>query len=93
MVAHHITWGNWYWPTALIIVSSVAGLLFFPAETYAFFTNTGNTLSDFSRYELGLQTAFGGSTRLHTVSWWVSFLVWDAFVIWITGHIWFLQWG
>lgn len=91
--ANAMTWGHWYWPTALIIASVTLALLFFPAEIYAVTTNLNNTLSDYSRYTLGLTTAFGGQTRLHTVAWWVSFLTWDAFVVWITGHIWFVIWG
>lgn len=88
-----MTWGKWYWPTALIIAAVTLALLFFPAEIYAITTNLNNTLSDYSRYELGVTTAFGKSTALHTVAWWVSFVVWSGFVIWITGHIWFVQWG
>lgn len=88
-----MTWGLWYWPIALITVSVVAAGLFFPAEIYALMTNHNNTLSDFARYELDVTTAVGKRTPLHTVAWWVSFLVWDGFVIWITGHVWFVQWG
>ena len=84
-----ITWGHTYWPIALTVASIVLGLLFFPAEIYAMFTNTSNTLSDFSRYELGVTTAFGAQTIIHTVAWWVSFLVWCGFVFVITLHIWF----
>lgn len=88
-----MTWGHWYWPTALLITAIVAGGLFFPAETYAFFTNHNNTLSDFARYELNLQTAFGAQTRLHTIAWWTTIVVWVGFAVWITGHIWFDTWG
>jgi len=92
-MTHNMTWGLWYWPTVLIIVAVVAGAAFFPAEAYALATNHGNTLSDYARYELDLTTAFGQSTRLHTVAWWITFLVWSGFIVWITGHIWFVQWG
>lgn len=88
-----MTWGNWYWPLALITMAIVAAGLFFPAEITAIVTNKNNTLSDFARYELGVRTALGQTVTLHTWAWWVSFLVWDGFVIWITGHIWFVQWG
>lgn len=88
-----ITWGHWYWPWALLIVSIVAGGLFFPAEFYALFTNDHNTLSDFARTELDITTAFGAQTRLHTLAWWSSLVVWSGFAIWITGHIWFDTWG
>lgn len=92
---HAMTWGHWYWPTALIIAASVLALLFFPAEIYAIFSNLNNTLSDYSRYELGLTTAFGQQTgsAVHTIAWYVTFFVWMGFVIWITAHIWFVQFG
>jgi hypothetical protein len=61
-----ITWGLWYWPTGLVITS----LLFFPAEVYALFTNSLNTLSDYSYYELHMQTATGRITNIHTIAWW-----------------------
>ena len=83
-----ITWGHWYWPIALIVVSSVVGLLFFPAEIYAAFTNMSNTLSDFARYELNLETATGKLTHLHTWAWWLTLTVWSGFVVWITAHVW-----
>lgn len=92
-----ITWGDWYWPIALIIASVTVAGLFFPAEFYALFTNHNNTLSDFARYELNLQTAFGARTKLHTFAWWASLITWLAivpgFVIWFTGHIWWDTWG
>lgn len=88
-----ITWGAQYWSLALIIAASVLGILFFPAELYAMFTNHNNTLSDYCRTQLDVTTAFGARTRLHTLAWWSSILVWSGFVIWITGHIWFDTWG
>jgi hypothetical protein len=87
-----MTWGLWYWPLALITVAVVAGLMFFPAEIYAVVSNHSNTLSDYSRYQLGLTTALGKETRLHTVTWWITFLVWSGFIVWITGHIWYVKW-
>lgn len=93
MNTHGMTWGLIYWPIALIVTAVTLAGLFFPAEIYALATNHSNTLSDFSRYELGLTTAFGKQTRLHTWAWWTTFLIWDGFIIWITGHIWFVQWG
>jgi hypothetical protein len=88
-----MTWGHWYWPAALLTVSIVASGLFFPAEIYAVLISPNNTLTAFSRYELGLQTAFGAYTKLHTIAWWWSFLTWDIFVVAITAHIWFLELG
>lgn len=92
-----MTWGNWYWPIALIVVSVTISGLFFPAEFFALFTNHQNTLSDFARYHLDLQTAFGKRTTLHTVAWWASFVSWiliaPGMVVWLTGHIWFDTWG
>lgn len=79
-----ITWGLWYWPTGLIITS----LLFLPAEIFALATNSLNTLSDYSYYELHMQTAAGRITNIHTVAWWGSLIAWLLFVVVITGHIW-----
>lgn len=92
-----MTWGHWYWPLAILIVAIVSAGLFFPAETYAFFSNHNNTLSDFLRTEFNITTAMGKQTRLHTWAWWASFVAWvlivPAFVVWFTGHIWFDTWG
>lgn len=92
-----MTWGHWYWPVALIIAAVTAGGLFFPAEFYALFTNHQNTLSDFARYELDLQSALGHRTGYHTLAWWSTFIVWLGIgipmFVWLTGHIWFDTWG
>lgn len=79
-----ITWGLWYWPMGLIITS----LLFLPAEIFALATNSLNTLSDYSYYELHMQTAAGRITNIHTIAWWGSLVAWLLFVVVITGHIW-----
>ena len=84
-----ITWGLWYWPAGLIAVS----LLFVPAELFALATNSLNTLSDYSYYELGMQTALGRFALHHTVAWWASLVAWLLFVVVITGHIWWRQPG
>lgn len=78
---HGITWGAIYWPIAMIAVM----LLFFPAETYAFFTNHSNTLSDYSWNQLGIT----GNVNPHNWQWWLSLLGWWGFVGIITAHIWF----
>ena len=75
------TWGRLYWPLALAATS----LLFFPAELTALFTNSVNTLSDYSWYELHVSPGF----TVHTIAWYASFISWLLFVAVITGHIWF----
>jgi hypothetical protein len=75
------TWGSDYWPWFLL----GAGLAFLIPEVIAFFTNSANTLSDFSWYELGIS----GRINHHTVYWWVSLAAWWVFVGVISAHIWF----
>lgn len=77
------TWGLWYWPLGMVAVS----LWFLPAEIYALFTNTTNTLSDYSWYELGIYHA----THItpHTIPWYLSQIAWLVFVAVITAHIWY----
>jgi hypothetical protein len=75
------TWGLWYWPAFLIVTS----LAFLPAEVTALFTNSVNTLSDYSWFELSVDPHL---TR-HTIAWAFSLIVWLLFVTVITGHIWF----
>ena len=77
------TWGLIYWPIGMVIVS----LIFLPAELYALFTNSANTLSDYSWHELGIDKAVHVS--YHTLAWYLSIISWALFVIIITGHIWF----
>lgn len=76
-----ITWGLVYWPKYLI----VASVFFLVPETYAFFTNADNTLSDFAWRELGI----GGTINQHHSAWWFSLVAWIMFAVVITGHIWF----
>jgi hypothetical protein len=77
------TWGLVYWPIAM----SAVVMIFAPAELIALFTNHVNTLSDFSRYEIGIR-----GTVMHpgVPAWWISLAGWLLFVVIITGHIWFL---
>lgn len=75
------TWGLIYWPTFIYVVLAE----FAPAEIYAFFTNSNNTLSDFAWYELGIH----GSVTPHSAAWWASLILWAFFVFIITAHIWF----
>ena len=49
------TWGSVYWPWYLITASAA----FLAAEVFALFTNSANTLSDFSWYELGITGTIG----------------------------------
>ena len=75
-------WGNWYWPRGLLVV----GIAFAVPELYALFTNVNNTLSDYCWRELNVNVAWGHGA--HTLAWWCSLLLWTAFVVAITGHIW-----
>ena len=77
---HLVTWGAYYWPVFLIGVS----LAFLIPEAYAFFTNPGNTLSDYSWMELKVT----GSGR-HILAWYASLFAWLVFAVVITAHIWF----
>lgn len=78
-----ITWGLYYWPIGLLVVST----MFVAPEMFALFTNPANTLSTYSQWELGLFTPTGVS--IHTLGWWASIFAWVFFVIVITQHIWF----
>jgi hypothetical protein len=76
-------WGNWYWPAGLAVMLA----WFAPAELFALLTNVNNTLSDYCWRELDVTRAMEISG--HGVAWWCSFLMWIAFVITITLHIWY----
>lgn len=81
------TWGRYYWPAYLVIAS----LGFLTAELIGIATNVANTLSDFSRYELGEYP--GEPLFAHPWPWWLSLILYCIFTVWITGHIWFDIWG
>lgn len=88
------TWGKVYWPIFLIISSLWLLLAFGIAETMALVEDTlhiDNTLSNYARTELHAQIAT--STSPHTIVWWLTFIVWMMFVVFITAHIWFDQFG
>lgn len=90
-----MTWGEKYWPVFLIISSVWLLLGFGIPESLALATNTSthldNTLSHYARFELHVSVA--AANNIHTVAWWLSFIVWIMFVVFITGHIWFDQFG
>lgn len=78
-----MTWGRYYWPYFLVLVTGLFGI----PELIALFTNRANTLSDFSHYELNVTRA----TVMHgimTVAWYASLAGWILFVVIITWHIW-----
>lgn len=81
---HGMTWGRDYWPIMLIIVF----LLFAIPEVSALFTNWSNTLSDYARYELNINTIKLPFNK-HSIAWITSMILWIIFVFWITWHIWF----
>jgi hypothetical protein len=76
-----VTWGLRYWPAFLVAVS----IAFLLPETFAFFTNHNNTLSDYAWHELG----FSGKTGLRGFADWFSFIAWSVGVVVLTAHIWF----
>lgn len=90
-----MTWGKLWWPVFLIISSLWLLTGFGIPEAIALVTQPGshldNTLSYYSRTELGISVATAATA--HTWAWWLSFVVWMMFIIFITGHIWFDQFG
>lgn len=77
-----ITWGRYYWPYAMILVS----VMFAVPETIAIVTNDANTLSSYSWDELHVMN---GHIPVNTIAWYGSLAVWLAFTVVITAHIWF----
>ncbi|HEY2455581.1 MAG TPA: hypothetical protein VGI71_23800 [Scandinavium sp.] len=89
-----MTWGSKWWPIFLIISSVWLITGFGIPETIALFQHplhVDNTLSYYSRSELGVAVAI--QSTVHTLAWWLSFIMWMLFVIFITAHIWFDQFG
>jgi len=90
-----MTWGEKYWPVFLVISALWLMLGFGIPEGIALGSSPSkhldNTLSYYARTELHANIAVYGS--IHTVAWWATFVVWMVFVIFITAHIWFLQFG
>lgn len=76
------TWGNYYWPFFLVVVS----LLFIVPELIALFTNAANTLSDYSWRELTVHN--GLHINQHTAAWWLSLIAWGLAVVVLSLHIW-----
>ena len=76
-----MTWGKYYWPFYLILLS----LLFLVPELIALFTNYMNTLSQYTWAELNVNPHISA----HTIAWYLSLSGWVLFVIVITLHIWF----
>jgi hypothetical protein len=89
------TWGLTYWPYFLIVSAVWLALGFGIPEAIALASHASshldNTLSQYARTDLGVSVAV--QTTVHTVAWWCSFVVWMVFVVFITGHIWFAQFG
>lgn len=79
-----LTWGKYYWPYFLILVSTIFGV----PELIALFTNVKNTLSDYARLELNVSSTMS----VHTLAWYLSLSAWLLFVVVITFHIWG-NWG
>lgn len=79
-----MTWGRYYWPIALIVIS----ILFMPAEVLALLTNTKNTLSDYAWYELDITVPTEKFTA-HTAAWFLTLGMYITVVVWLFYHIWF----
>lgn len=75
-----MTWGKYYWPFAMLLVSLIVG----GPEIFALITNPRNTLSDFSWFELGVHKNF-----VPTVSWYASLIVYVLVAVVLAIHIWF----
>jgi hypothetical protein len=76
-----MTWGRYYWPFFLVLVS----LLFLGPELIALFTNAANTLSEYAWAELNVSPRI----PVHTIAWWVSLLAFILAVFVLVAHIWF----
>ena len=87
-----MTWGRAYWPVFLI-VSAVWLILGFgvPEAISLVFRplHVDNTLSFYARSELNVSL----QTTVHTLAWYLTFIMWIMFVVFITAHIWFDQFG
>lgn len=89
-----ITWGKVYWPIFLIISSIWLLLGFGIPEAIALLSNTlheDNTLSRYARSELGINVATAAT--VHSLAWWLSFIVVMVLFIFLIGHIFFDQFG
>lgn len=78
-----VTWGNNYWPYALIACS----LIILGPEIYALVTNHANTLSDYVWREL--RVSFKPGRTVHTAAWFLTqgtFLVLNS---WLLFHLWY----
>lgn len=96
MVTMYATWGRAYWPWFLIVASAFVVLGFGLPEGKALLEgahnpniHVDNTLSYYARYELNVTA---GAT-VHGAAWWFTFVAWMLFVVFITAHIWFDQFG
>jgi len=89
-----MTWGRTYWPIFLDISSIWVLLGFGVPEAIALINHklhVDDTLSYYARTELHISVATAATA--HTLAWYLSFIVWMSFVIFITAHIWFDQFG
>lgn len=90
-----MTWGREYWPVFLIISGIWLMLGFGIPEAMALVTGSAghidNTLSFYARTELNISVATAATK--HTIAWWCSFVPWMIFLVFITSHIWFDQFG
>lgn len=85
MIMQHTTWGNTYWPWALIVVA----LAFTVPELYALFTNTMNTLSWYAWHELHVRPMM--PFNRHNAAWLLTQGLYLVMVFWLLLHIWYAE--
>lgn len=90
-----MTWGKEYWPVFLLISTAWIATGFGIPEGFSLASDPSkhldNTLSYYARTQLHANIAVAGG--MHTVAWWATFVLWMIFVIFITAHIWFAEFG
>lgn len=80
-----ITWGSWYWPTAIIACLAIV----FGPELYALFTNHANLLSDWIWNVLHVPRR--GQPIMHTVAWYLTLIAFWGTALELTLHFWFRE--
>lgn len=81
-----MTWGRWYWPTAL---GAVAAILLGP-EAYALATDWRNTLSYW--FWTLLRVQYGAAISTRSFAWYATLVIYAGLVVWLGGHLWFKWW-
>jgi hypothetical protein len=77
------TWGLYYWPVALTVVTAII----MGPEIYALVTNVANTLSWWVWGELHVHP--GDHVAAWTAGRLLTFMAWCSLMFWLTWHFWF----